>query len=394
MIDKTNEKINFDEIHGDERNTRVNNLGIYELRGLARALGIPSPTTKKRDYLVSAIIDRLDKNEVTLVQRSGKGRPFKRLEGMDNILTIIDGQNVKQFEKDKECTYDDILLFAQEIPVFESFKGEAVDKKGVLRITASSSYFIDIESEGVVFVDENLIMKNNARNGDILIGKAFAINAKGQYRMDSITSINGIEASKYVAPAEGNYEKVLPNKTINKANKELLCGSRNVLVVDEPVFLSTENTLLLTEKFNDFDRVIALGINLCAEDIMLFNSMDSRAFKFTSIYGEDNKTRNFNCIIDAINLCERFVASGDKVLFIAYDIANIINALDIFFDCPNAITKLGHMNQTTVVIERLISLAAEYSNGAGCTELLLCNDLDLSDMFVKSSIVKISKRIK
>ena len=50
----------------DEKFAKVNNLGIYELRGLARALGVSSPTTKKRDYLVSAIIDKLDNNNINL----------------------------------------------------------------------------------------------------------------------------------------------------------------------------------------------------------------------------------------------------------------------------------------------------------------------------------------
>ncbi len=395
LEDNVDNKINsLEDINSEEKYSKVYNLGIYELRGLARALGVPSPTTKKRDYLVSAILERLDKNEVELVQRSGKGRPFKRMEGMDSILNIIEGQNIKQFEKDKEYTYDDIIMFAQETPVFDVYYGEESEKQGVIRAIKNSAYFIDIESEGTVFIDEDLISKYNIRNGDFIKGRACVINGKKQFRMTSIFSINGVDSKEYVAIAEKKSSKILPTNYFKVADRELLCGSRNVLIVDEPVFLDENNIKLLTSNFKDFDRIIAVGVNLCAEDVMLFNSLDSRTFKFISEYGKDNKSRNFDCVVDAINLCERFIANGDKVLFFVYDIMNIINALDLFFEHSNMPLKMGHNIQTTVIIEKLISLSAVYLDGTNCTQLFICDNLDLSDLFVKSSVIKICKRIK
>ena len=49
----TNEELNMS--NDNLKDVLVRKLGIYELRGLARELGISSPTTKRRSELVDQI---------------------------------------------------------------------------------------------------------------------------------------------------------------------------------------------------------------------------------------------------------------------------------------------------------------------------------------------------
>ena len=390
MLDDKN---NFTDISNDERYAKVSNLGIYELRGLARALGVPSPTTKKRDYLVSAIIDKLDSNNIELVQKAGKGRPFKKMEGIDNILNLIGEQAVKPQDKIKEFTYDDLVVLAQEIPVFEKFSLEEYDVKGVIRAVKNSSYFIDIEKEGTVFIPENITGQYNLKNGDFIEGYAKNINGKKQYQMTKIIAVNKIEIDEYFPKEENLSEKKFPDKIINIQDKELLVGGRNALIINEPIFLNTQNIKFLTSNFEEFDDVIFLGLNLCSEDKILLNSLNKRVFQFTSEYGRDNLSKNFDCIIDAINLCDRLVLNGEKCLFIVYDVMNILTSLDIYFSNSDAPMKMGHLTQSCIILEKLISLAGCYSDGKSCSEILFCNDLDMTDLFIRNCVIKVSKRI-
>lgn len=391
MLEDKNDTLN---INADEKFSKVNNLGIYELRGLARALGVSSPTTKKRDYLVSAIIERLDSNNIELVQKAGKGRPFKKIEGIENILNIIGEKDYKPLNIPKEYSYDDIVVFAQEIPVFENFSTEEFLKIGVIRAVKNSSYFIDIESESVVFIPEALTEKYEIRNGDHIEAYAKQINGRKQFQVTKILSINKVNSEKYKAYESIDAVKVLPVNNFDLQGKEMLEGGRNVLITDEPVFLDSKIVKILTSSFEKFDRVIVLGLNLCTEDRILFNSMDQKVFQFSTDYAGDNISRNFDCIVDAINLCERFIENGEKVMFIVYDTMNVLNALDLYFANSDTPKKMDHCVQSTVIIEKLISLSASYSNGKSCTELLICNDLDITDMFLRNCVIKVCKRVR
>lgn len=378
----------------DAKFNKVNNLGIYELRGLARVLGVSSPTTKKRDFLVSSIVEKLDNNNIELVQKPGKGRPYKKIEGIENILNIINDQNFKPAEKPKEYSYEDIVVFAQEIPIYEKFSNTEFVKKGVIRAVKGSSYFVDIDSDSIVFIPEIMTSEFGIRNGDFVEGLAKNINGKNQFQMTNMLTINKVEAKQY-SPVDGiDAYKVLPTNNLDIYGKVLLEGGRNLLIISEPVFLDSANVKMLTSNFAEFDRAVIVGLNLCSEDKIIFNSLNSEVFQFSTEYGGENISKNFDCVVDAINLCERFIANGEKVLLIVYDVMNILNALDSYFANSDLPKKMEHSLQSTVILEKMISLSASYSDGRSCTELLICNDIDLSDQFIKNSVVRISKRLK
>ena len=57
----------------------VKRLGIFELRALAREVGVQSPTTKKREELIVNILERINNGQLDDVVVTKKGRPYKRL---------------------------------------------------------------------------------------------------------------------------------------------------------------------------------------------------------------------------------------------------------------------------------------------------------------------------
>ena len=109
------ETLNLEEFNNADMQKKieiVRSLGIYELRGLARVLGIKSPTTKVREQLIENILVTLVKGKPTEPQMSRKGRPYKKLAHLDNIVSMIANQPTT------EVSFETVSEFNQEMPVF------------------------------------------------------------------------------------------------------------------------------------------------------------------------------------------------------------------------------------------------------------------------------------
>ena len=392
MLEEQVKKIKEAKI--EEKRELISNLGIYELRALARVLGVPSPTTKKRDFLVDAILELISSDNIDIPKKSNKGRPYKKLESIDNIINIIGENDIKIVDVPKTYSYEDIVAFAQEIPVFEYDIKESIKKRGVLRLLKKSPYFIDFEDSSLVFISNEIISKNNLQNGDLIEAFAYKINENNQFSVKELISINKVKASDYLdIPTYDLGEKVLPilNKYLN--NKSIVLGGRNVLLIQDPLFLEEEAVGIMNSLVSPENELVFLGLNLCVEDKILLNNKEG-IIKFTTDYGKDNCSKNFDKIIDAINLCQRLTAIGKNVVMIVYDVLSLVNALDLYFSNSDGVQIMGHYQQSNIIIEKLVSLASAYSNGKDCTQLLICNTLDINDIFIRNQVLKISRIIK
>ena len=377
----------------EEKKEIISGLGIYELRGVARALGVPSPTTKKRDYLIDSIMSLLKNDNVEVVQNVTKGRPFKKLESVDTILNLLGDNNIKEIELPKEYSYENIILFAQEVPVFEYESKELTKKSGVLRVSKKNSYFVDMTENKIVFVPNEILSKNDLQSGDFVECVAYKINEKDQYFVKEVLKINHIFVNNYVAEVKPFKQRVLPKNTLNLGSKQMILGSRNFVCIDDPLFLESEVSDIVLQANRLNKRLVFLGLDLCAEDMMLAQKLNN-FLKFTTEYGKDNTVLNFNKVVDVINYCERLSRYGESVLLVIYDVSNILHLLDEYYLFINEEKKGSHYQQSMIILEKLISLASVYSDGSECTSILICNNVDFEDEFVKNKILKISRKMK
>ena len=184
----------------------VKSLGIYELRGLARVLGIKSPTTKVRETLIESILVTLVNGKPSEPQMSRKGRPYKKLAHLDNIVSMIANQPVV------EVNYETVSEFNQELPIF-SYKGEELLKvSGVLRHGKVSSYFVDLKKGYHVFVSQDLMNLKKLTTGDFIEGVAFKINDNQQYYIKELTKANGALFKDYSLMENQDNDQVLPSE--------------------------------------------------------------------------------------------------------------------------------------------------------------------------------------
>ena len=88
----------------------IRELGVFELRGLAREIGITSPTTKKREELINLILEKIQDGAVIEHLEKKKGRPYKKLASIDELVNLL-----TDVERSEEGHTLEALTFAQTL---------------------------------------------------------------------------------------------------------------------------------------------------------------------------------------------------------------------------------------------------------------------------------------
>ena len=157
----------------------IRDLGIFELRGLARQLGVHSPTTRKREDLIESILKIMQEGNGPENSGKRKGRPFKQLSSIKDILnTVIEEENPYE-----EMSFDYIMNFAQVAAEFSTVvdaKGPTKRFEGYARVNNGKISFIDTNENSWVFVDDNAKYSELIKNGDQIVVNGCSTSAKNQ----------------------------------------------------------------------------------------------------------------------------------------------------------------------------------------------------------------------
>lgn len=367
---------NFNNNSEDDKRAQITLLGIYELRGLARALGIKSPTTKLRNQLIDEISTALVTGEVVEPRASRKGRPFKQLAHLDDIITFAKNQN-DDFEK--------IAILNQDIPEF-TLKPASIEKMtGVLKANKKPAYFIDLRSLHKVFVSEQMIQSFNLTNSDLLCVEAYKINENNQFSASKILSINSVTAGKYEPKSALALTKVMPSKFLYLENGEVLLGGRNHMITSGPLFMNNTLKELLGCLGNQKAFNIFVGLNMCYEDrFYVFGCKN--LINFTTDYLNSSMDAQ-EMVQDALDLAERLLEQGNSVNIVLYDAATIMSILN-----QNSGEEKNALEENQL-FKKLFALAGAYENDATITVIATCDESDKEEAIIKQDVLKISNNI-
>jgi len=374
----------------DAKKEIILSLGVYELRGLARVLGVKSPTTKRREELIGQILEILETNdEISLTEIEKRGRPFKSLSSVKNILDVISSTREDEEKKTMRfSTFEEITVFNQEMPSFTLQSSDIFPSNGVLRKGKSFGYFIDSSCQKMIFIAPDQIQKYKLETGDFLDCAVFEINNGDKCFVKKINKINGVCADQYEATPFNDYTQKIPT-CLNIAGKSVCFGGRNVILAKTPLYM-IDYLKKIVNSFKDSKKVF-LGVNVCFEDKNFITS-DVGLFSFTSNYS-GKIADGYDKVIDVINFVERMKELNENVILLVSDFANVLNALDTYFQDDESPLVLGHKDKTVVVAKKLISLAMAKSNDKNITSIIVCNQVDTNDMFIKNELIKISNNI-
>ena len=387
------------EVYNEEdKDLIVQDLGIFELRGLARKLGVPSPTTKKRDELVSLILEKIKSGQISCQSGKKKGRPFKSLSAIDDIYTTITNpqNNNEYINKNQnyqaiQTNFDSSVVFNQEISNYSY--DDTVELKifeGIIRENQSGFFFYDINTFKCVFINKDIDYSINIETGDKVVVKAYEVFGKNQFNAVEIISINNISVLDYCPQIQEKGDVIISDKTLPFGNKKIYIGRRNITHGDKDLYESEselKNFINICKENNQ--KLILIGLNTSFENIIMLNNYKN-IDKFISEYGQNDK-KNFTLIFDAINYCERLSQIGENVVVGIIDIIEILNCLDRYFTGEKS--ESFYDRQTFVVLEKILSLGKAYQNGNSTTLLLNYNDIDKDERVLKTDIIKVCKVI-
>ncbi len=366
----------------------VKKLGIFELRGLAREVGVPSPTTKKREELIDNILDRINKGGLDEVVVTKKGRPFKKLAVVDNLLNNMTLQD-KFSNQTKLISYEDILSFAQVMPVISNVANQIGQFNGIVRQSANSDIlmFYDFDSAQAIFLPNELEFVSLIHNGDEVECRAKKIN-NNQYFAIEITAINGMKPTEYKASHIDLGEQIISTANLNFSDKKVFVGRRNLSIVKENFYENENFDKLATQALKEGYKIVYLSLNSSIEDQIKLRYCQG---KVLSTKFDDPCVQSLNKALDCISLCENLVTHGEKVLLIIPDIMNVVRALDYCF--IDQAKMYGHSMQSIIVAQKILSLGRAYKLGANVTIMLCCDENDAGDEFVTNQLIKICKMI-
>lgn len=366
----------------------VKKLGIFELRGLAREVGVSSPTTKKREELIENILDRIYSGQLDDVVVTKKGRPYKKLAVVDNILNSMTLQD--QFvNQSRPLSYEDILSFAQVMPVVSNVGNEFGFFDGVVRKNCNSDLymFYDNKTSQAIFIPNELKFVELVENGDYIECKAKRINSN-QFFATEIIKINDIEAKNYKYNKIDLGEQIISSEFLPYDDKKVFVGRRNLVILKENFYENTSFDALNNFALKNKYKIVYLSLNSSIEDQIKLRSIKGQVL---STKFDDQSIQSLNKVIDCINLCENLLSRGEKILLVVPDIINVVRALDYCF--INESKMYGHSMQSIILMQKLLSLGRAYQAGANITLLVGCDEIDKNDEFVTNQLYKICKLI-
>lgn len=220
---------------------RIEDLGIYELRVLARQVGVQSPTSKKREELLVAIRSILEGKENPYTKKDGRGRPTKAVSSIDEFSNVLVPSNLNYDIKGEEDRY----IFAQDVdksfsimqnymPYHTSQDKERTNVSGIVDKNRMGVSILRVKmydySEEDIFISNAFTNDGRLQVGDYVEGVAVRTDKDKPRSLSSINCINGVAYDKYEVsrPQIVNTAK----KVYHIKGKQILAGKRTLILFE------------------------------------------------------------------------------------------------------------------------------------------------------------------
>lgn len=251
----------------------LSGLGIYELRNVARQVGVHLPTKYKKEELVKKIVAIVEGVEEPHIKKTNQGRPAKHISGLDEILNIFvpsidDSQIYKKPDvKNKFFSYSlmqDITILPDHIDSFSGYV-KLLDNYAVV---LKNAYFEDNNS--TYYIRPNILQELKLKNGDFVRGLYYDLDESKPKLVKNIDFINGkdVESFKKMDIKDFNsLDAVYPTSQIElgknpRASIDLKVIDRVVPIAEgSRVIINYDNGLDIEEFLINLNNAISLTLN-------------------------------------------------------------------------------------------------------------------------------------
>ena len=309
---------------------QLEDLGIYELRYLAREKGVKSPTTKKRDELILSIINIQDGVEKP-AQKSRQGRPAKRFEFGSSKLT----QNSICVSEDafKDVSSVRFTFSSPYAPYNKTEEVQELEIAGYL-VKYNGHYCLlgfdnPMAVEILAITDEMNVKKYNLVIGDYVFCKCKFTVGTDLPILEEVITVNSQpvtysirELFKLLKPSFDKKQLICDkyDNNIYDSIKELKSSDKVLIKFDDST--SLKSTLKdISTVLCDSTEVVTVFIGATPEDVNYYqNNLKSTIFffLFTDSYEQQKYLYDL-----ALEYSKNQVASGKDVVLIVHSLSTL-----------------------------------------------------------------------
>lgn len=368
-------------------------LGIYELRELARQVGVESPTTKKRSELCDNILKIYSGEIQPANSNPNKGRPPKSVSRVLSIVQEVfpkELATLKTPKKQEEISFSNILKFSQNQLAGIILNDERA-VEGYVKIYMGKFYLLNKEvypfnSTKVIYIPNNFIDELSLREGDKIEGFANLIkNDEECGILAQINLINGNEIAKHIAIRQNLDTNIAfkTDKPINIFNQKINKGSRILTIFSSS---QSASEFLIDKIDNDESntKFIFVGADLAPEDLFFIQSRQ-KINKFLTGFGQDLQLISKN-IDNALNYAETLLKDGNEIIFVIFDVCKLLNSLDMLFANDSCGEYHNHKVNSILLIQKLIGAGRAISDEVSLTTISVAFDKDKNNAFISTDL--------
>ena len=326
---------------------KLEKLGIYDLRRVARHCGVSSPTSKRRDVLITEIL-KIQSGELKPVFNNKIGRPVKTMGEEGDLQTnlIINGDKELEAYVKPQSQDDSYLVLDQnyiegEMPLSTNI----IEFKGIINKTKQNNYYVisqlKLKENKIVIIDEATMNKFNLIQGDLIHGIAYLYVNKGYARVKEISEINDAPPSE------------------NKYNLDFVPVIPSV-VLDAPDFKMGNSKVHICQNLDDQIKYIQQ------------KSKEYMQKGITQIISYMDETSQFSVerMQDALNYTNSLFYHGKNVVMFVLNIISQISIFDTYFvDRP-----VMYSDKTNLSIRKILANSKASTEGSISTICLLSQD--------------------
>lgn len=368
-------------------------LGIYELRELARGIGVPSPTTKKRKELCDNIL-RISKGEQKAeIRKNKKGRPPKSVSKITSFISDFIPEEILKIQTLPENNLD-VLALAQNTVMLQSGEGKQVygfinsaNKHLYLKNLKHSTEFKDM----IFYIPDEISKKYSLRDGDKILANGKIAESSYCGIIEEILKLNNEEIGAYdtlkVREAQDlsrieipSIEEKFLNKTIKKGERILTYFSNQ-----------EEGIVKVLEELDEVeDNLVFVGVELAPEIIYYIKSKKKVESFTTSFY--NTLEESYETITNALNHSISLLKEGKSVKFVVFDIIGILSRLNLYYASEEG-KYLGYSVSAIQMLKKLIGAGQTFSKELQLTTISIAFNSEKELDIIKIELEKIFSRI-
>lgn len=194
IFKKIRYNLNMDKIN--EQN--LQELGIFEIRNIAREVGVYSPTTLKKQDLIEKIMRVIKGEDEPYIKTTKQGRPPKNITTINDFIEVIVPKKIiQEREKESKPTRFTNVFNDNEINLnVNEFGTNEYCFSGIVKVYDKNEYSlcfidkIDESSKNLVFINNIQTEFYKLKTGDEISGKYVFIDQNKPFVLKEIYSVN------------------------------------------------------------------------------------------------------------------------------------------------------------------------------------------------------------